>query len=199
MDLDSPTMPPLPPDNGQDLDLVRRLREFQLSVRRAQRQTDATVPDKPSISTHQADIIARLRRYSSPLANSLEQALADINDNKRLSYVGPAAEVREAMRAAVQLFAPDDEIRKQGWFKGITQGNKQNPTQAERIRYAVQRQGGNKDQAGKTNDLIDQLIGEIGRETYTVGSSAVHAGTIRSKVRKLTGWAFMILDEVLPE
>ena len=192
-------MPPPRPDFGQDLDLVRRLREFQLSVRRAPRQTDAAVPENPSISAHQSDIIARLRRHSISLADSLEQALADINDMKRLSYVGPAAEVREAMRAAVQLFAPDDEIRKQRWFKGITQGNKQNPTQAERIRYAVQRQGGNKDQAGKTNDLIDQLIGDIGRETYTVGSSAVHAGTIRSKVRKLTGWAFMILDEVLPE
>jgi predicted pPIWI-associating nuclease len=103
------------------------------------------------------------------------------------------------MRAAVQLLAPDEEIRKQAWFKGVTQGNKQNPTQAERIRYAVQQQGGDKDQAGKTNELIDQLIGEIGRQTYSVGSSAVHAGTVRAKVRKLTGWVFMILDEVLPE
>jgi hypothetical protein len=63
----------------------------------------------------------------------------------------------------------------------------------------VQQQGGDKDQANKTNDLIDQLIGEIGRQTYSVGSSAVHVGTVQAKVRKLAGWAFMILDEILPE
>ncbi|MBO0884124.1 MAG: hypothetical protein J2P17_28105 [Mycobacterium sp.] len=170
-----------------------------MKVRQPLRTSEVDFPRKALLSEDQAHVIARLRRHSPALANSLEQALKDLRDQTRVSYVGPAAEVREAMRAAVQLFAPDDEVREQTWFKGITQGKKLNPTQAERIRYAVQQRGGSKDQANKTNDLIDQLIGEIGRETYSVGSSAVHAGTVRDKVRKLTGWAFMILDEILPE
>jgi Predicted pPIWI-associating nuclease len=185
--------------DGPDPELLRRLREFQLKVRRPPNGTEASATVKPLLSEHQASVIARLRRYAPALADSLEQALRDLNDRARLSYVGPAAEVREAMRAAVQLFAPDDEVRKEPWFKGITQGNKQNPSQAERIRYAVQRRGGSTAQAVKTNDLIDQLIGEIGRETYASGSSAIHAGTVRARVRKLSGWAFMILDEILPD
>jgi hypothetical protein len=133
------------------------------------------------------------------LADSLEQALQDLNDHTRLSYVGPAGEIREVMRAAVQALAPDDEVSRQDWYQGTEQGTKRNPTQAERIRYAVQRRGGSKDQARGTEELIDQLVGQIGRQTYSTGSSALHAGTLQTKVRKLTGWVFAVLDEILPE
>jgi hypothetical protein len=95
--------------------------------------------------------------------------------------------------------APDEEIRKQHWYVGIEQGGKRNPSQAERIRYAVQQRGGGKDQAKQTDELIDQLVAQIGRQTYSTGSGALHAGTIQAKVRKLTGWVFAILDEILPE
>jgi hypothetical protein len=189
----------LPPNDGFDPDLIRRVREFQLQVRQPPRKVDAVVPARGPLSGRDADILARLRRHSTSLADSLEQALRDLNDHTRLSYLGPAAEVREVMRATVQLFAPDDEVRKQSWFVGITQGKKQNPSQAERIRFAVQQRGGNKDQVNRIDDLVDQLVGQIGRETYSVGSSALHAGTVQAKVRKLTGWVFAILDEILPE
>ncbi len=46
--------------------------------------------------------------------------------------------------------------------------------------------------------LIDALIAQIGRRTYTVGSGAFHAGADREAVWKLTGWIWALLDEVLP-
>jgi hypothetical protein len=49
------------------------------------------------------------------------------------------------------------------------------------------------------DELIDQLVAQIGRDTYSSGSKAFHAGTVQPKLRKLTGWVFAILDEVLPE
>jgi hypothetical protein len=103
------------------------------------------------------------------------------------------------MRATVQSLAPDNLIEKQPWYIGIEQGGKRNPSQAERIRYAVQQQGGDKDQVKGIDELVDQLVGQIGRQTYSSGSSALHAGTVQAKVRKLAGWVFAILDEVLPE
>jgi hypothetical protein len=157
------------------------------------------VPARGPLSGREADILARLRRNSPALADSMEQALTDLNDHSRLSYVGPAGEVREVMRAAVQQFAPDDEVKMQTWYVGIEQGGKRNPSQAERTRYAVQLRGGAKDQVKGFDDLIDELVGQIGRQTYTTGSAAFHAGTQREKVRKLTGWVFALLDEVLPE
>ena len=113
--------------------------------------------------------------------------------------MGPAGEVREVMRATVQQLVSDEDVRKQPWFQGIEQGGKRNPSQAERIRLAVQQRGGSNDQVKGTDELIDKLVGQIGRQTYSAGSSALHAGTLQAEVRKLTGWVFALLDEVLPE
>jgi len=186
-------------DELPDPELLRRLREFQLRVRNPIRKVAVVVPARGPLSGRDAHIIERLRQHSEPLADSLEQVLKDLNDHTRLSYVGPAGEIREVLRATVQLFAPDDEVRAQSWFIGYAVGNKVNPTQAERFRYAVQMRGGNRDQVNDIDALIDQQVGQIGRQTYTTGSSAFHAGTIQANVRKLTGWVFAMLDEVLPE
>jgi hypothetical protein len=183
-------------------DLLRRLREFQTHARalgRPARRNDAVVPARAALSGREAEILARLRTLSLTLADSLDQALRDLNDPTRYSYMGPAGELREVMRATIQRLAPDDEVRKQAWYKGIPQGNKTNPSQAERTRYAVQLQRGSEEQARELDGLIDQSIAKITRETYASGSSAFHAGTAQKQVRKLTGWIFAVLDEVLPE
>jgi hypothetical protein len=183
-----------------DPDLLRRLREFQVRVRRAAptRGVRIVVPARGPLSGIHAGVLDRLQRHSKPLADSLEQALTDLNDDSRLSYVGPAGEIREVLRATVQLFAPDDEVRTQTWFQGIPQGDKLNPSQSERLRYAVQVRGGDREQVRGVEELIDQLISEIGRRTYSTGSAAFHAGTQQTKVRRLAGWVFAALDEVLP-
>jgi len=103
------------------------------------------------------------------------------------------------MRAAIQELAPDSEVRAQPWFLGHKQGEKVNPTQAERTRLAVQKQRGNPDQVKELDALIDELVGKVGRETYATGSKAFHAGTAREDVSKLTRWVFAVLDEVLPK
>ena len=189
---------PQPRSDGPDPDLLRRLKEFQVQVRQPPRRVEAVVPSRGPLSGRESAILERLRRVSSPLADSMEQALRDMNDHSRLSYVGPAGEVREVMRATVQLLAPNSAIRDQPWFVGIEQGGKRNPSQAERTRYAVQQRGGSKEQVKDLDALIDQLVGQIGRSTYIVGSAALHAGTNRESVWKLTGWVWAVLDEVLP-
>ncbi|MBU5422904.1 hypothetical protein KQI48_09520 [Cellulomonas hominis] len=142
--------------------------------------------------------MARLRRFSSELGDSLEQCLRDLNDPTRLSYVGPAGELREVMRATIQQLAPDEAVRRQPWFKGVQQGNKTNPTQAERARYAVQQRGGSPDQVKEIDGLVEASVGRISRDTYTSSSKSFHAGAAQEQVRKLTGWVFAVLDEVLP-
>jgi hypothetical protein len=156
------------------------------------------VPARGPLSAREISILGRLTKLSRPLADSLEQALRDLNDSGRLSYVGPAGEVREVMRATIQSLAPDADVRAQPWFMGNRQGDKVNPTQSERTRYAVQMRRGNPDQIKDLDELVDALIGKIGRETYASGSKAFHAGTAQDDVWKLTGWVFSVLDEVLP-
>lgn len=189
------------PNNGEPSpDYLRRLREYQLQVRAAPRlPAIVAVPARGPLSARQRAVLERLRSLSPSLAESFEQALRDLNDQSRLSYMGPAGEVREVLRAAIQQLAPDVEVKAQTWFKGHEQGGKVNPTQAERTRYAVQNRGGSTDQAKATDELIEELVGKVSRETYQVGSKSFHAGAIQGDVEKLAGWVFALLDEILPD
>lgn len=190
----------LPPEASRpDPDLLRRLKEFQIQVRNPSRRIEPVVPARGPLSGRDAEILERLRRQLPSVAKSLEQVLQDLNDHTRMSYMGPAGEIREVLRATIHHLAPDEEVQSQAWYVGVSKGTHNNPSQAERIRYAVQRRGGSTQQAKGVDELIDQLVAQIGRETYAAGSSAFHAGTVRQKVRKLTGWVFAVLDEVLPE
>jgi hypothetical protein len=191
---------PTPPERLEP-DLLRRLREFQAQVRRLPnpRLGDAVVPARGPLSGEHTAILVRLRRLSAKLADGLEQALLDLNDGTRLTYVGPAGEAREVLRAAVQLLAPDEEIRKQSWFQGIKQGNKLNPSQAERTRYAVQRRRGSYEQAFEVSELIDERIGRLSRLVYQRASAAFHTTDQQQEVRRLVGYVFVLLDEVLPD
>jgi hypothetical protein len=132
------------------------------------------------------------------LADGLEQALVDLNDDTRLTYVGPAGEAREVLRSAIQLLAPDHEVRKQSWFQGIKQGNKVNPSQAERTRYAVQMKRGDHGQAAEVSELIDERIGRLARLVYQQASAAFHTEEQRNEVRRVIGYIFLLLDDVLP-
>jgi len=189
-------------DSEPSRDYLRRLREFQTKVRESTRLnrslSQAVVPARGPLSAREIAILDRLAKLAKPLADSLEQALQDLNDSTRLSYVGPAGEVREVMRAAIQGLAPDPEVRQQPWFVGVSQGQQKNPTQAERTRYAVQQNRGDWDQLRELDSLVDALVGKIGRSTYVSGSKAFHAGTAQDDVWKLVGWVFSVLDEVLP-
>lgn len=183
-------------------DYLRRLREYQLQVRAVRRKPTtaaAVIPARGPLPGRQLAVLDRLRRLSPSLAESLEQALRDLSDPTRLSYMGPAGEVREVLRAAIQKLAPDVDVKAQPWFKGYEHGGKVNPTQNERTRYAVQNRGGSTDQAKATDELIEELVGKVSRETYQVGSKSFHAGAIQGEVEKLAGWIFALLDEALPD
>jgi hypothetical protein len=184
-----------------DPDLLRRLSEFQVRVRQrpVSRAPAVVVPARGPLSGAHASILGRLRSLSSRLADSLEQSLTDLNDGTRLTYVGPVGEAREVLRASIQLLAPDEELRKQPWFVGTSHGKKMSPTQAERMRYAVQIRGADFERASEVSDMIDERVGRFGRMVYQRASAAFHAENQRREVRVLVGYVFALLDDVLPE
>jgi len=72
-------------DGEPSSDYLRRLREFQLQVRQRPRSNVTVVPARAPFSGRDAVVTERLRRLSVPFAESLEQALRDLNDPTRLS------------------------------------------------------------------------------------------------------------------
>ncbi|WP_419846047.1 hypothetical protein [Candidatus Poriferisocius sp.] len=148
------------------------------------------------IRTDDGPIQRRLSTLDEAIAKSYEQALLDLSDPQRLTYVGPATELREVLRATLhRLSPPDEEISAQPWFKGH-QGK---PTQAERVRAILDNKE-RSEQPTKTLDIIDQKIGLIARLTYQQASAATHLGRDagQDEVNRLRTWVDAVLGEILP-
>lgn len=173
--------------------VARRINHEILPAYDAARWTAAATVERPA-SEMRASLAARLRDLSPDLANSYEQAHADLADVGRASYLGPAGEIREVMRGAMHLLAPDDEVEAQSWFVGDDRGR---PTQAERIRFIVQSKSG-ADSTVETAEIVDTKVGRLGRQLYQRASKAFHAGTQRDEVGKIVGWVEAVLNEILP-
>lgn len=149
-----------------------------------------------ALDVSNSDIERRLRIVEPGLGDSYQQALRDLADHDRTTYLGPAAELREVLRSAIDaLAAPMEEIKQQPWYKG----HDGRPTQAERIRSIL----GSKersDQPINALEVIDSAVGAIGRSTYNRASRSVHAASQsdRDEVERLRGWVDVVLAEILP-
>lgn len=170
-------------------DLVERIQAFQESVR-----IRRTRPAAPGSLAGNDPLVARLEALDPDLARSYRQALTDLEDSNRLSFLGPAGEIREVMRGVMHKLAPDRKVKKQKWFVGEKNGN---PTQAERIRFIVQG-GDNWKSANSTAETVEEKVGRLGRSLYGRASKAFHAGTQRREVEKILGYVRALLDEMLP-
>jgi hypothetical protein len=75
--------------------------------------------DGPAISSSDTDqkILQTLTNLVPSAALSYEQALLDLADPKRLSFRGPAHELRECLREVLDHLAPDAEVMKAPGFK----------------------------------------------------------------------------------
>ena len=155
------------------------------------RWTTAAAPQPASVTDD--GFVDRLGILDPGLADSFQQALTDLEDGARLSYVGPAGEIREVFREVIHRLAPDDDVRAQPWYVG----HDGRPTQAERIRY-VHQGGRMTDSASDAAEMIDIRVGQIGRSTYTRASRAFHSGTEQTEVRAVLLYVKPVINEVLP-
>ncbi|MEX0827301.1 MAG: hypothetical protein WD184_11180 [Acidimicrobiia bacterium] len=140
------------------------------------------------------DIAERLGLLDSGLRASWIQALSDLEDVNRATYVGPVGEIREVFRGAIHFLAPDADVKSQPWFKG----HNGRPTQVERVRF-IRESGRLSGQAERTIEMIDLLVAQIARDSYNQMSGSLHGGGGRSECEKLVPYVRAILNEILPE
>lgn len=185
-------------------DVRRRLRLVARTIEReiipafeAARWTNAAAPPTTAVRVGVRD---RLEQLSPDLAASYVQVHADLADKQRSTFLGPAGEIREVMRAVIHLLAPDEEVQAQNWFVG-EQGR---PTQAERIRYSVQQRAAGEPGPGEAApveaaDVVETKVGRLGRVLYGRASRALHAGLQRDELERIVGYVEAVLNEVLPD
>jgi hypothetical protein len=79
-----------------------------------------------------------------------------------MTFPGTAGQIRELMRAAIHLLAPDGDVQQHAWFEGNENGR---PTQAELIRHAAQSQSGAEPTIDAA-DVIETKVARFGRQLY---------------------------------
>lgn len=143
-------------------------------------------------------IIESLREVSKPAALAYEQALHDLDGPKRLSYRGPAADLREALRETLDVLAVDADVVAQPGFK--LEGEAKRPTMKQKVRHILRKRGLKSGQlAVPENALegVEKFVGDLFRSIYDRSSVSTHTETSKEEVQRVQNWTRLILCELL--
>jgi len=154
----------------------------------------ATVPARLGARTAgDPEILGALGQITEALAACYRQALRDIAQPDRESFVGPAAALRELLSFVLRDLAPDAALSNEPWFKAET--NDGRPTRAQRVRYIM------KKRAGISNEKVNRALEGLDRivcDTYDRASRATHLGQGgRTEIATLADYVHGILRDLL--
>lgn len=150
------------------------------------------------------EVVERLQQISGDLADSYEQAIVDLEDGSRISYRGPAAELREVLTGVLHILAPDVHVQATDWYKEARRSEvrkEKSPTRAERTKYILRSRGGNSavtEAAESFMGSVEERLADVVVATYKRGSAATHGSSEREEVWQLLQYINALLRELLP-
>lgn len=129
---------------------------------------------------------------------SYRQAILDLNDGNRVSYRGPAAELREVLREVLDHLAPDKDVMAAPGFK--LEKDRPKPTMKQKVRFILKA----RDEGASTVEVpekamesAESIIGGLARSIYTYGSVVTHVAGERSQVVRLKRYVEAVLSHLL--
>jgi hypothetical protein len=152
---------------------------------------------RPSSGVENA-IAETLDRLVPSAGLSYRQALADLGDTTRISYRGPATDLRECLREVLDHLAPDKEVTQAAGFK--LEKDRTRPTMKQKVRFILKSRG-----LGKTalaspeasTQRIEDSAGVLARSVYNRGSVSTHLSAQREEVLQLKLYVEGVLAELL--
>lgn len=150
------------------------------------------------LSETERAILATLTALLPGSAASYEQALRDIAQGVRVSWRGTAAELREALREAIDHLAPDDKVMALSGFK--LEENQSRPTQRQKVRYVLRARRSSSAAvtvAEASLATVEASIAVLARSTYQRGSASAHATASAKEVKNLKRYIDALLAELL--
>ena len=109
------------------------------------------------------------------LGESYEQVAMDLQDGERLTYRGPAAELREILTGCVHRLAPTADVEVTDWYKEARRSGKRNqPTlpRAERTKFILRSRmkGHAADETAETfAESVEERLASLVNATYKRG------------------------------
>lgn len=149
-------------------------------------------------------VAVRLRHLDPLLADGYEQAISDVEDAKRKSYRGPAAELREILTGVLHALAPNQSVEAEDWYKESRRSGKRDettPTRAERTKYILRSRAKGSavtDSAEAHMVSVEDRLGSVVNATYRRGAAATHLGAERDEIQNLLPYINALLRELLP-
>jgi len=131
-------------------------------------------------------------------AQSYQQALFDLADTRRLSFRGPAHELRESLREVLDHLAPNVEVMKAPGFK--LEKDQTKPTIKQKVRFIFKARDRSVTESAAPEDAaktIDALVADLTRSTYDRGSLSAHTERGKKSVEQLKRYVDVIFHDLL--
>lgn len=143
-------------------------------------------------------IIETLEKLVPSAALSYRQALTDLTIPTRLSWRGPATDLRESLRELLDYLAPDEDVTSVSNFK--LEPDTKGPTMKQKVRYILSKRGVSRSASAVPEGAaasVDEALGAFVRSLYTRTSVSTHTPTDKAEVARIRDWVRVTLCELL--
>ena len=158
----------------------------------------ALAENKQEIDVVDLQIVGTLQSIMPSAAISYQQAISDLQSEYRLSWRGPATDLREALRETLDYLAPDVDVKKMSGYK--QEPNTNGPTMKQKVRFVLKSRGTSKTVSGPAESAIDgveESLGTFIRSVYTRSSVSTHTPTDKAEVLRVRDLVRVVLVELL--
>lgn len=143
-------------------------------------------------------IVETLRNMVQSAALSYAQAMQDLQSHSRLSWRGPATDLREALRETLDFLAPDDEVAAMSGYK--QDPNVSGPTMRQKVHFVLKKRGASStssEPAETATEAVEMTVGAFVRSVYTRSSVSTHTPTDKAEVVRVRDFVRIVLCELL--
>ena len=143
-------------------------------------------------------ILDTLAKLLPPAARSYEQAITDLHTKNRLSWRGPATDLRESLRETLDHLAPDEDVMAEVGFK--LEKDASAPTMKQKVRFILRKRGMSRNamqSPESATQAVDEIVGTFVRSVYSRSSVSTHTPTDRDEILRIRDWVRVALCELL--
>jgi hypothetical protein len=151
-----------------------------------------------ALTEHEQLVYSTLAELVPSAARSYKQAILDLADSSRISYRGPANDLREALRETLDHLAQDQDLQNQDGFqfeKGQTK-----PTRKQKVRFILKARGMSMTALKVPEgfvEAIEEKVSVVVSATYGRVNNSAHVQTERIEVQRIKVYVDTVLSELL--
>jgi hypothetical protein len=184
-------------DNGN-----KQLKAFGVAFARADIEKLLPTPSgaKTEAVAHAEEdeqVISKLEALVPSAAQSYKQAILDLKDDSRVSFRGPALELREALREILDHLAPDSEVMATPGY--VQEKGTPGPTRKQKVRFILKNKGrqSSSDAPEQALTTFEESIAALTGAVYNRSSKATHVAGEREAVIQLRRYVVAIFHDII--